>query len=480
MLQVFLKDSLFYAIPSFFSRGIALILIPLYTRVLSPADYGALDLLLVFASLINLTIALEISQGVARFFSSEPNLESKQRYGQTAFLFTVACYSFFLAVTSLYSEELSLVVMATNKFESEFQIGLFYIWANGIFILVHNQFRWALRSKRYALTSLISSFITAIVSVWLAYFLSWGLKGLLYGMLTGVTVGCLYSLYYLHYLLKFQFDSKKLKDMLAFSSPLVLSGIAVFLSMYIDRIMINHFLSLSDVGLYGVAFRLASVVGLVMVGFRGALTPLIYKHYKEASTPQQLALIFRVFIAIALLFLLLLSLFSQEILELLVTESYYSIAPLMVLLASAILLSNMYIFSPGISIEKKTHLILWVNVVGALLNIMLNWIFIPLWGLSGAAFATLLGYCCSFCMYMMLGQYYYYIPHNWLSLFSGVFVTLALGYGVSLIDLISPFTIVLKILTLILGLVSLVIVRLIFFHELIQLIGLVRKKVFTK
>lgn len=477
MLRAFLKDSLFYAIPSFVSKGMALILIPLYTRVLSPVDYGALDLLLVFASLINLTIALEISQGVARFFSSESNVESKQEYGQTAFLFTVACYSFFLAITSFYSKELSFIVMATDKFESEFQVGLIYIWANGIFILVHNQFRWALRSKGYALTSLISSFTTAIVSVWLAFFLSLGLKGLLYGMLAGVTVGCIYGFFYLQYLFHFKFNVRKLKSMLAFSSPLVLSGIAVFFSMYIDRIMINHFLSLDDVGLYGMAFRLASVVGLVMVGFRGALTPLIYKHYKEDETPKQLALIFRVFIAIALMAFLFLSLFSEEILVLLTTESYYAAAPLVTILAPAVLLSNMYIFAPGIGIVKKTHLIIWINVIGAILNITFNWFFIPMWGLPGAAFATLLGYFCIFSAYMLFSQYYYRVPHKWGALMISFSCACCIVWGLPLIDEgIAPL-IFLKASGLVFGLVIIVLTQLISLSEIAKGVVLVKRKV---
>ena len=62
MLRSFIKDSAIYAIPQIFSKGINLILLPLYTRILSPNEYGSLDLLLIFAAIINVTIALEVSQ----------------------------------------------------------------------------------------------------------------------------------------------------------------------------------------------------------------------------------------------------------------------------------------------------------------------------------------------------------------------------------------------------------------------------------
>ena len=70
MLKLFFKDSIIYTIPAILSKGISFLLVPLYTRVLSPGDYGSLELFLIFASIINLTIAFEVTQGVARFFSS--------------------------------------------------------------------------------------------------------------------------------------------------------------------------------------------------------------------------------------------------------------------------------------------------------------------------------------------------------------------------------------------------------------------------
>jgi len=243
--------------------------------------------------------------------------------------------------------------------------------------------------------------------------------------------------------------------------------------MYIDRIMINHFLSLSDVGLYGMAFRLAGVAGLVMVGFRGALTPLIYKHYKEVGTPKQLALIFRIFIAAALIAFLFLSLFSKEILALLTTESYYAAAPLVTILVPAVLLSNMYIFAPGIGIAKKTHFIVWINVAGAMLNIGLNWLFIPLWGLNGAAFATLLGYSCVFSAYMLFSQHYYFVPHNWKVLLAGLVCILILAWGAPLI--VTPF-IGIKISALVLGLIAIILTGIIGFSEIIKGLVFVRTK----
>ena len=204
--------------------------------------------------------------------------------------------------------------------------------------------------------------------------------------------------------------------MLLFSAPLVPSGIAVFVSHYIDRLMINHFLTLGDLGLYGIGFRLSSSVGLVMVGFQGALTPLIYTHYQAPETPRQIAVIFRAFCFFALLLFFGLAIFAKEILWLLTTPEYYSAADVILFLVPAILVSNMYIFAPGIGIAKKTHLTLWINVCGAILNTGFNYLLIPLFGIQGAGAATLMGYIFVFASNVFFSQRFYPVPHEWKSL----------------------------------------------------------------
>lgn len=430
MLRAFLKDSAIYAIPAFISRGLAIILIPLYTRVLSPADYGSLDLLLVFAGIINLTIALEVSQGVARFYAAETDHQRKLAYASSAFWFTLACYSIFAGLALVFTDSLAHLIMGQPGLEVAFQIGIVYIWINGLFYLVQNQFRWELRSKHYAVVSLLMSLVTAGISVWFAYGLRWGLEGLLLGMVVGSLAGTALGLWWLRNSFRFRFDAARLREMLVFSTPLVFSGVAVWISLYIDRVMINHFLSIDEVGLYGIGYRLASIASLVMVGFQGALTPLVYTYYRESDTPSQLARIFRFFLVFALLMFLMLSLFATDILRLLVTEPFYGGAVVVIYLVPAILLANMYIFAPGIGIAKKTHFLIWINVGGALVNVALNYLLIPTLGIVGAGLATLLGYLSVFTVYMVLSQRLYTVPHQWRQISAAVVLAAILAWWV--------------------------------------------------
>jgi O-antigen/teichoic acid export membrane protein len=366
--------------------------------------------------------------------------------------------------------------MGRNGLDFAFRIGVICIFFNGLFYLIQNQLRFELRSKKYAICSILNSSATAASAIWLTYFLHWGLEGLLFGMLVGAVVGCLYGLWELRASFHFQFDAARLKEMLTFSLPLVPSSIAVFISMYVDRIMINHFLSTADVGFYGVAYRLAGVVGLVLMGFQSALTPLLMSRYQEVDTPAHLAKIFRIFLAFGLLVFLTLSIFSKEIIALITTPEYYPSAILIVYLVPAILLSNMYIFAAGISIAKKSHINLWINIMGAILNAVFNWAFIPLWGISGAAIGTLLGYLCVFTVYMYYSQKLYHVPHIWRNIVAASIIIAVLAWIFSRIEQIGLMGVILKLFAVFLAILTLLLTHILNRVELRNLIEILRRK----
>jgi O-antigen/teichoic acid export membrane protein len=201
--------------------------------------------------------------------------------------------------------------------------------------------------------------------------------------------------------------------MLRFSAPLVPSAIAVWVSSYMDRLMIKHFLSLEEVGLYGIGFRLSSMVTLVMIGFQMALSPLIYSNYEKTETPGEIARIFRFFNALCLLVFAGINLFAEDLLIFFTQPLYFDARKVIIFLVPSIMLSQMYVFAPGIFIKKKSGYVIWINVVGACLNAILNWFMIPWLGFTGAAIATMISQIFVFSIYMYFSQLFYNVPHQW-------------------------------------------------------------------
>src|SRR3989337_2115659 len=308
MIKQFLKDSFFYSFANILSRGILFLLLPLYTRVLSPGDYGVIDILTIFGALVNIVVTLEIFQGLARSYSDVHDESEKIAYSSTALWFTLCAYAFFALIALFFSRELASFLLDSLESVKIFQVAMLSFVANGIF----------------------------------------------YGQIAGAIAGSIISWLFARDSFKLLFFWNKCKEMLMFSLPLVLSSINVFIMLYTDRVAIKKLMTISDVGIYGIGYRFASIVGLLMVGVNLALTPLIYSKYSAEATRNELVMIFRYFLAIALPLIMLISLFSQEFLWLFTTPQYYNAWSVMPILAAAILLSNMYIFMPGLDIAKKT------------------------------------------------------------------------------------------------------------------------------
>ena len=94
MFRRLLRDSLIYSASTALTRGVQIILIPVYTRLLGPAEFGVVDMVAVFGALVNLTVALEISQGVARYLADARDESVRRSYASTGVIFSIGLGNF--------------------------------------------------------------------------------------------------------------------------------------------------------------------------------------------------------------------------------------------------------------------------------------------------------------------------------------------------------------------------------------------------
>ncbi len=422
MLRQFLRDAIIYGAANFLTRGINFILLPIYTRWLTPADYGVIDTFAIFQTLISLTVPLEIGQGFARYFPEASTTSERQEYAASTLLFTIFVYSIFLAAALLLPGVMSATLLDSPERVDLARLMAVAIWFNGLFYFVQSHLRWGLNPRGYAITSILFSLVAALAAIVAVTVLRLGVTGVLYGQLTGSITAALLGFYFVRGEYRLVFSVGKLRHMLAFSVPLVPSSIGVFLASYVDRIAIKEILSLSEMGLFGVGYRIASIVSLALIGFQNAITPILYTRYEEAGAPRELARIFRYFSAFALLLFMSLSMFAPELMVILTAPEYYPAASVVPILVPALLFSGMYIFAPGLSIQKKTGAIAIINILGGVLNTGLNLLLIPLYGITGSALATLISAFCAFSLNMIYSQRSYFVPHQWRTLIASMAV----------------------------------------------------------
>jgi O-antigen/teichoic acid export membrane protein len=424
MIRRFFADSAVYGVAALLSQGIGLLLFPFLAHHFSPQEYGVIDILSLTAILANLTVALEVNQGLGRHFVDASEAE-RVDYASTALLFTVGAYTMFAAVTLTLATPLTHVLLARGVDPWITRVAIIWIWIAGIVYLAQDQLRWRRRPHAYAVVSVTTATVTAGSTAILVLGIGVGVIGALLGQLAGALAAALVVFGLSKDAYALRFDRHKLSVMLAFSLPLVPSSIGVFLNSFADRLVLLHTRSLADVGIYGVAFRIATVVSLLLAGFQGAATPLILARHQHPTTPGELARIFRLFSAVALIAFLVVSLFADTEVRLLASSAYARADILIPYLFLSVLLFGVYIFAPGLTIAKRTRTLALVSLSAGLLNLGLALALVPPLGIRGAGLATVLSSAWFFVLTMFFSQRHYTVGHDWVRL--GAALAVAIG-----------------------------------------------------
>jgi O-antigen/teichoic acid export membrane protein len=426
MLRRFVRDSAAYGAATVLTRGIAILLVPLYARVLAPSDYGVIDLVVVASAVVGSLLTLEIVQAVARFYADPGDAADGRAYATTALLFAGAGYAVFVFVGWLAAGAVGPAVLGVAGTEEVTRLAVLSVAANGIFYVVQSQLRWSLRAREYAVTAIVYSALSVVATVLLVVIARIGVAGVFAGQIVGAVGGIVLVMTrtWDHY--GGPTSRSTLFSMLRFSVPLVPSTLGVLVAIYVDRLVIAAALTLSDVGLFGIGYRIAMLSQIVVLGLQTAVTPVIYASHRDPGSPAELARIFRLFVAVILALWLILGLFANEIVLVATTSAYAGAAVVVPFLIPAIALSGAYVFMPGAAIAKQTGRIAAINIGSGVMNTVLNLALVPTIGIRGAAASTLISAGAAFLLNVRLSQRSYPVPHDWSALGAAVLVTAAI------------------------------------------------------
>jgi O-antigen/teichoic acid export membrane protein len=407
----FFNRSFYYFFSSFINRGVIFLLLPLYTRILTKVDYGIFELLLVFGSFANIIICVEISQSIYRFYN-ETN--KKKLYSSTAFWFYIFTHLTFIIVALVFSKEISSILFQSENQITIFRLGIFYISLNGIYILLCNQLRLQGLAKIYLNTAIITSIITIITSYIFIYIYKLRLEGVFLSLIFGLLLGAFYSFLKLRNITYiFSFNFKILFKMIKFSFFLLPTSILVITASFLDRYLINYYLSLNEVGIYAVSIRISSLLLFFTIGIQLAYTPFFFKIYKKKNSKAKLGNLINFIFSIYLLGYLFLLLFLPEIFNIFIGKDYEESKYIVKYLALSLVFSQIYVFFPGVMIVNKNYIYFFIYFIVFIINLTLNIYLIPLIGVEGAAVSSLIANSFGAVLNIVCSQLYFKILIKW-------------------------------------------------------------------
>lgn len=464
MYKLLLKDTSLYSLSTLLARGFSLITVPIFTRILSPADYGALDILSYAALLLALLLGIALDQAVGRWYHETEDTSDRKAIASTVLLYTLSVPFAFALVAVLAADEIARHWLDGQVGPETVIAALGYVWAQGLFSITTNLLRYQLRAKEFAACSLGSTTLTMALSLWFIVSLKLGVLGVFLAQIIGNLSFAGVAFYLSRDTYTWTFDWPRFKSMAAYSLPLVPSTMAFFAIQYVDRYVLNELRGLHDVGVYGIGARLASLVYLFLTGFQGAWYPLVMKSYRDPGATEKFRCVLNFFSFVTALATIWLSAFGREILVFLTTPAYaesYVVIPLLV--SSAVLFSVGSYFTFGIQIAKKSYARLAINTMVIGVSIALNIALIPKLGFVGAALATFLSSLVMTAVAMVVSQKYYYVPYEWHRLFGTLAIALIFSHAaVAVSDEISWSNAIIKFLMA--GIATVILIRLLRIH----------------
>jgi O-antigen/teichoic acid export membrane protein len=413
-LKELARHSAIYGLGSVVSSLVAVFLLPLYTRYLTRADYGAIETLVAGSAVLTIFLQAGINSAFFRFYFDSPDPEHRNRVVRTSFWFTMAGATVGLGLGLLFAPEISSWLFGTDARAGLVRAAAVLLWANLNYQQMTSLFRVEQRSVAYVVASLVNVLITIGATIVLVVGLHKGAIGALVGNFTGTL--CVYFplLVYRRFQLGLQFDWQLLRRMNAFGLPLVPSALALWVNNFSDRLFLVKLSGASEVGLYSIGIRISSAIVLLLTAFRTAWPAFAYSIEDEREARTTYGYVLTYVLLIVCWASLALGALAPWIVQALTTPRFFSAQRVVALLAfSNAAKAGFIVVSIGIGRARRTRFNWIITGSAAAVNIGLNLALIPPFGMMGAAISTLVSFSFMFVFMAWHAQRIYPVPYQW-------------------------------------------------------------------
>jgi O-antigen/teichoic acid export membrane protein len=429
MIKRLAGKSLMYFTATLLNRGLSLLLLPIYTRYLVPADYGILKVcgsLSMFLGMIA-SFALEGSIQVF-YFQLEPAVF--RRYLSALWVFIVIVPLVLIgglvllgpAVYPAFFPEVPPVDLTIALWTT--YVGIFL--SVGLRILQTKQ--WA---RAYTLASFGSALLTAVFSLYFIVVRSEGALGNLRGQLIGsilMAIGAnVLILRYAHVVPKPEFDWGQLRAAFFFSLPYVPYTLCMWVTNYSDVWVLNRcHVPLSDIGLYGMAYSMGMLMISLGTSLASAFGPYYCQRIKEPEFRQELPRLATLYAFVPTWITLAIAVSAPEIVRVFTQPTYYGAKGLIpwIVLAYWFHIAIYQLQILVIEYHRQTHWLIWLASPAAALNVGLNFLLVPWLGVYAAAINTVLSFALLAGLARLIARKLDPIPYRWNVVCANVVVAL--------------------------------------------------------
>ncbi len=414
-----LNQSALYGLSIFLMKGISLIMLPVYTGYLIPADYGRLEVLVVFSNVISIILGFGLVEALYRFVGLADNIEQKQDHAAeclfVAGIIAVISYTAF----HLYSKDLLLLLPGIITENELYLLGV----ALSVGGLINIPLAWLRITERAGLFFTISM-LKVLLQVTLTFYWlvnGWGITSILAaGAVSAVVVALILCVIMLRET-RINLSIKHVKSILSYAGPIFIGGVATFTLSGMDRWLLAEYFGAVEIAAYAIAIKFALVPTLLIQPFTLWWFPKRFSMLKEDNGKALNAHFAVIGAIISVLICGGLGLLGPFLIELLTPVEYHTaigILPWLLLCTLLKMLSEL--LNLGCFVEKNSRVQMNINLASCSFGGLLLIILVPLLMIKGALVALIAANIMRMTLFYYFSQKKVYLPYKFGYLFSAI------------------------------------------------------------
>ena len=388
-----LKNTIYYSIGEILPRVISFLLLPIYTRYLTPADYGIISYTSTIIIFLYVLGAFALNSYVLRFYFIHTEEQERRSIIGTAQLAILGLNTIILGLAFVLMPFVIERYQIQVPWNPYFRYAFIINFLDCLSIIPMVIYRVRQEAIKFVILGFTRTLLTVLLTIYFVVFLKRGVIGTFEANLY---VFIPYSIIYVLILQRYgrwQINWNYLKEALVFCAPLIPGAICYQLLSVSDRVILERNVGIGSLGIYNIACQMALVLNIVIQSGYKAIEPELFRRFGNDGFYSFIRKIQSIFFLAIYVGALGLCLFSQEGFYIMTSGAFhkgYFLVP--ALMVGVVMTGQNVIYSGILQGERRTKVIGTATIIGAFVSITVNIIFIPYYGTYAAAFASAVSY----------------------------------------------------------------------------------------
>ncbi|MNU76592.1 Polysaccharide biosynthesis protein [compost metagenome] len=426
-LKKLLGQTAVYGLSSILGRTLNYLLVPLYTTVFvkHPEEYGVVSQLYAFVAFLMILLTFGMETTYFRFIQDS---ENKKQVFQNSFLTVVLLNVVFFLGLLFLNHNIADTLLFNEHPEYIILMGAIVV-IDATSSLPLAKLRAEEKAKEFAIIQFSSIGVNILLNLILLYFFvdrEDPVKGVFYILMANLISSLVKPIMLRRDFMgiRLKLDIPLLRKMLVYAIPIVIAGFAGIINEVIDRIMLKQMLydpangftakmADAEIGIYSACYKLAMLVTILLQAYRYAAEPFFFNQMKNPDRNKLYVKLMNYFVAIVCLVFLGVSLNLDIFKYFISNKTFWEGLYVVPVLLLANVFYGVYINqSIWYKLSNQTKYGAYISIMGAILTIAINYIFIPIYGFEASAWATLIVYAFQMVISYLWGQKHFPIKYN--------------------------------------------------------------------